>query len=400
MIENSWGSGNMNLEAAVPSRAKDQKFMSWLASYHRSGASPKAALQLTKMNTDVDITGILEYIKVPTLLMQRSGDSDVKMEEGTFIAERIKGSIFIELEGNDHLFWVGNTDDILSEMIPFIKGVEPKSAYKKGLITLLFGQISPLSKASYNIEWISNFLNEYGGRILKIDKEHFVVIFDSPGKATLCGTQLLEELKKNNVFSVMGVYMREGHHNSKNNFCDIDRYMINAMHKLSHINQILITQAVKHLLAGADVNFLKTTSILNFQSDKLYDLYTVESSAIKDGDHNPISLEGSKNETFLEQVHQIINQNFEDSDFSVETLTKEIGMSERQLQRKLKEIIGKSPGQLITLIRLNKAKEGLLRHKYTVAEITFLCGFSCPSYFSKCFKKEFGVSPRDITTSS
>jgi AraC-like DNA-binding protein len=389
----------MNLEAAVPSRAKDQKFMSWLASYLRSGASPKAALQLTKMNTDVDITGILEYIKVPTLLMQRSGDSDVKMEEGTYIAERIKGSIFIELEGDDHLFWVGNTGDILSEMIPFIKGVQPKSTYKKGLITLLFGQISPSSKASYKIEWISIFLSEYGGRILKIDKEHFVVIFDSPGKATLCGTKLLEELKRINVSSVMGLYMRQGHHNSKNSFCDIDRYMINAMYKQSHINQILITQTIKHLLAGADVDFLKTASMLNFRSDKLYDLYTVESSVIKDGGHNPISLDGPKNETFLEQILQIINQNFEDSNFSVETLTKEIGMSERQLQRKLKEITGKSPGQLITLTRLNKAKESLLRHKYTVAETAFLYGFSCPSYFSKCFKKEFGVTPRALIAS-
>jgi len=110
MIEYSWGSGDMNLETLVPSKANDPKFMSWLANYFRSGASPQAAMKLTKMNTQVDIIDILNYIKVPTLLMQRTNDVDVKIEEGRFIAERIKNSKFVELDGDDHLFWAGDTN--------------------------------------------------------------------------------------------------------------------------------------------------------------------------------------------------------------------------------------------------------------------------------------------------
>ncbi|MBK8503066.1 MAG: alpha/beta hydrolase [Saprospiraceae bacterium] len=115
MIENGWGSGDMNLASLAPSKAHDARFMDWLASYFRSGASPSAALNLTRMNTEVDIIGILHSIKVPTLLMQRTHDIDVKIEEGRFISRHIPGAKFVEFDGYDHLFWVGNTKRFLKK---------------------------------------------------------------------------------------------------------------------------------------------------------------------------------------------------------------------------------------------------------------------------------------------
>ena len=82
MIEHSWGSGDMNLESLAPSKAEDKVFMDWLANYFRSGASPSAAMVLTRMNTQVDIIDILGSVHVPTLIMQRTHDIDVKIEEG------------------------------------------------------------------------------------------------------------------------------------------------------------------------------------------------------------------------------------------------------------------------------------------------------------------------------
>jgi len=82
MIEHRWGCENMELECLAPSKADDPEFMSWLASYCRYGASPSAAMELTKMNTEVNIIDILGTVKVPTLILQRTGDIDVKIEEG------------------------------------------------------------------------------------------------------------------------------------------------------------------------------------------------------------------------------------------------------------------------------------------------------------------------------
>jgi len=76
MIQESWGSGDMNLVSLAPSMATDTVFMDWLASYFRSGASPSAALALTKMNSEVDIMDILDTITVPTLLMCRTNEEE------------------------------------------------------------------------------------------------------------------------------------------------------------------------------------------------------------------------------------------------------------------------------------------------------------------------------------
>ena len=116
MIEHRWGCDNMEIEKLAPSKVNDPVFMNWLASYFRFGASPSAAMVLTKMNTEVNITDILKSVKVPTLILQRTNDIDVKIEEGRYMSQQIKGSRFVEFDGDDHLFWVGNTDEVLNEI--------------------------------------------------------------------------------------------------------------------------------------------------------------------------------------------------------------------------------------------------------------------------------------------
>lgn len=103
-----------------------------------------------------------------------------------------------------------------------------------------------------------------------------------------------------------------------------------------------------------------------------------------------------KDDFLLERVLQCIDKNLNNGQFSVEILCQEIGLSERQLQRRLKAITNKSPNQIIRSVRLNQAKVLLLQRSATIAEVAFLTGFSTPSYFSKVFKKEFGISPSEL----
>ena len=97
--------------------------------------------------------------------------------------------------------------------------------------------------------------------------------------------------------------------------------------------------------------------------------------------------------SFLDNVLQVIESYMDDDMFGVEKLCTEIGVSERQLQRKLKAVTNKSPIQLISSVRLHRAKQLLLESDCNVAEVAYQTGFSNPSYFSKSFKKEFGQSP-------
>ncbi len=398
MIEYRWGSGQMNLESLAPSKANDAQFMNWLASYFRSGASPQAAMQLTKMNTEVNIIDILEYIKIPTLLMQRTHDIDVKIEEGKFIAQRIAGAKFVEFEGEDHLFWAGNTSEILHQMASYIRSIPQDTTPKKGLMTVLCGKWKDGEKGQMKSTLITQHIAQYNGKLLSFDKGFFTAAFEVPGKAVNSGLEILANLQNDHHHIQMGMYLKQGYSGAQSVRDNRDHYLIDALFQHAKPNQIVVTQAVKHLLSGSEFQFTKENTVLAYQSAKLCGLYTVENGKLNN-QQTAEKLFGTDQDSFLEDVMLIVQEYLDDSTFGVEVLATRMGISERQLQRKMKEVTGKSPGQLITSVRLHKAKDALKSGRYTSAEVAFQFGFSSPSYFSKCFKKEFGITPTEVFTS-
>ncbi len=122
-IREGWGNGQkLGLEILMPSMAHEHDYYDWFAGYLRSGASPGTALALAVMNTEADITNILKTINVPTLVLHRTGERDVHIEEANYMAEQIPNSKFVELPGCDHLFWVGNAYSVMAEIEEFITG--------------------------------------------------------------------------------------------------------------------------------------------------------------------------------------------------------------------------------------------------------------------------------------
>lgn len=103
-----------------------------------------------------------------------------------------------------------------------------------------------------------------------------------------------------------------------------------------------------------------------------------------------------KEDAFLLKFHDYIEKNLSDSDLSVETIGAELGLSRVQLYRKMKALTGQSPVELLRSARLQKGRELLQSTDKNVSEIAYEVGFTAPSYFTKCFKDEFGVSPSDL----
>ncbi|MTI39071.1 alpha/beta fold hydrolase, partial [Fulvivirga lutimaris] len=398
MIENDWGSGDMNLESLAPSKADDKVFMDWLANYFRSGASPSAAMVLTKMNTEVDIIDILGSIKVPTLLMQRTHDIDVKVEEGRFIADRIKEARFVELEGNDHLFWVGDTQSVLKEMKAFILNTNPVKEYEERLYTILAANIHHSELGSSNIEELINRLViQYRGKIVDYSQDNFVAIFEGPSKAAHCSIDMIGALKSENVQLTVGIHIKEGAVDQAHFISDKTQSIISSILAPAQPNQILITQAVKFLLSGAGLNFKQYKTILEPAGGESIVLFMItDHLESKDETAELAQRQFPQNDSFLENVLQIIDLHISNELFGVDMLCREIGMSERQVQRKLKAITNKSPNQLISSVRLYRAKELILTHDDNISEIAYKTGFSNPSYFTKCFKREFGLGPSDL----
>ena len=108
----------------------------------------------------------------------------------------------------------------------------------------------------------------------------------------------------------------------------------------------------------------------------------------------------SMEEKLLQHVMQIMEKHMADSDFGVDAFCREAGMSRTQLHRKLKALTDQSTGDFIRIMRLKRAAELLTNHVGGIAEVAFMVGFNDPSYFTKCFQKQFGKTPSEFVAQS
>ncbi len=116
---NEWG-GPVGIEERAPSLAHDAEFRDWWSAYLRMGASPGAAVALTRMNAEIDVRAVLPSVRVPTLVLHRSGDRCLHVEEGRYLASHIPGAEFVALPGEDHLPFAGDQEAVLGEIERFL----------------------------------------------------------------------------------------------------------------------------------------------------------------------------------------------------------------------------------------------------------------------------------------
>lgn len=173
---------------------------------------------------------------------------------------------------------------------------------------------------------------------------------------------------------------------------------------ISHIPVILLTarsldeQRVEGYEHGADAYISKPFSLrlLLSRIDNLIEsrkkLSQTWSKGVEDDEIGNISNEIDK--SFLKQLRKIIQENLANSDLSVEQIGDEIGLSRVQLYRKVKALTGYSPVEIVRKARLTRARHLLQTTERTVSEVAYAVGFSTPSYFSKCYKDEFGENPK------
>ena len=190
------------------------------------------------------------------------------------------------------------------------------------------------------------------------------------------GLEFTEQLKTNTATSHIPVIMltakNQEEHRAEGYEHGADSYITKPFHS-------------KVLLARIE-NLLKQRKLLKhlFQGSKEAEQEIAESH-LEDRDKQ-----------FLKQLHSIIQKNLSDSEFGVEDIGKQIGLSRVQLYRKVKAMTGSSVVDLLRKARLAKAKRLLESRSMSVSEVAYDVGFSAPSYFTKCFKDEFGMLPGDV----
>jgi ligand-binding sensor domain-containing protein/signal transduction histidine kinase/DNA-binding response OmpR family regulator len=173
----------------------------------------------------------------------------------------------------------------------------------------------------------------------------------------------------------------------------------------SHIPVIMLTakadlkSRIEGLDAGADAYVEKPFSMKHLLA-QISNIFTNRNKVKQAFINSPTQSIGSialtkADEVFLEKVTQIIYKNLSDISFNVDVLSDELHISRSSLHRKIKGISELTPNDFIQLIRLKKAAELLQGGSYRISEICFLVGFGSSSYFSKRFKKQFGISPKE-----
>jgi pimeloyl-ACP methyl ester carboxylesterase/DNA-binding winged helix-turn-helix (wHTH) protein len=200
-----WG-GPVGIESRAPSRANDPEFRDWWASYLRMGASPGAAVALTKMNAEIDVRAILPSIKAPTLVIHRTGDQTLRVEEGRYLASRIPGAEFLELPGRDHLPFVGDQDAILDAVESFLsRRRERVHAHDNRLLASVLtvqvdGEVSSACEAE---------VRRLRGTLVSRDRARLIATFDGPGRAVGCASLLIALLADLGLHARAGVHVGE-----------------------------------------------------------------------------------------------------------------------------------------------------------------------------------------------
>jgi len=179
--------------------------------------------------------------------------------------------------------------------------------------------------------------------------------------------------------------------------------------KTSHIPIILLTakssiDTEREALKIHVDDFIRKPFDLDILTLKINNIMT-KRSMLRDKYKNTVSLEPSEitvtsvDERFLKKAMGIVEDHMMNTEFSVEMLVTEMGMSRSNLYLKLKEITGLSSSEFIRSVRLKRAVQLIKKSDFSIKEIMYMTGFNTASYFSKCFKKQYGMVPSEYVKS-
>jgi pimeloyl-ACP methyl ester carboxylesterase/DNA-binding winged helix-turn-helix (wHTH) protein/class 3 adenylate cyclase len=262
-LQEQWG-GPVGLEERAPSMVNDPQFRHWWAEYLRMGASPGAAVALTKMNAEIDVRQVLPTIRVPSLVVHRVGDMCLKVEEGRYVASRIPGAKLVELPGNDHLPFVGDQDALLDEVEEFLTGARHRIEDDRVLATVLFTHFEAAQHRVGSRDWkalIENLRGQahkeitwFRGREIDMIGDRPLAIFDGPARAIRCAWAIKEYAAR------LGMQLRAGLHTGE---CDIIDGKVGGIAaeiglkvaNLAAPNEVLVSNTVKDLVAGSGIVF-------------------------------------------------------------------------------------------------------------------------------------------------
>jgi class 3 adenylate cyclase len=215
------------------------------------------------MNAEIDLRNVLPSIRVPTLVLHRTEDACLPVGGGRYVASRIPGAQYVELEGKDHLPFVGDQDAILDRIEEFLMGVRPEHQIDRVLTTVLFVLLDDDSSdpARHERETAGVYLIQarrelavFKGREIEVTESHLLATFDGPARAIRCAHTIADAARR------LGLRARAGLHTGE---CDVLGEKIGgvavrlgkAIAASARPGEVLISHTIKDLVAGSGIEF-------------------------------------------------------------------------------------------------------------------------------------------------
>ena len=265
-MRGGWG-GPAGLELFAPSVANDEEMVRWWTHLLRSGTSPRAVGDLMQMYLDIDVRPALAAITAPTLLLHRGGDRLIPPQQGRALAALMPEARYLELDGVDHVAFVGDSDAILDEVEEFVTGARHERQPERMLATVVFTDIvrsTERAAVAGDRDWrrllerhdelVRAELARYRGREVKHTGDGFLAAFDGPGRAVQCAAAITERVRP------LGIEVRAGVHAGE---CELrgDDLAGMAVHIGARVGacaesgEVLVSGTVRDLVVGSDLRF-------------------------------------------------------------------------------------------------------------------------------------------------
>jgi class 3 adenylate cyclase len=265
-LEREWG-GPAAIDMFIPSMANDAAAREGFANYLRQAASPGAVVDIMRMNREIDVRPILPAVRVPTLVLHRSGDRLTHIGQGQYLADQIRGARMRELPGEDHAWAAGDGDTVVDEIEEFLTGSRHDSEPDRILATVLFTDIAGSTERAAALgdrRWrelleqhhamVRRKITEYRGREIDTAGDGFLMSFDGPARGVRCANAVIDDARG------LGLEIRAGLHTGE---CEImgDKLSGLAVHIGARVaanaspGEVLVSSTVKDLVAGSGLRF-------------------------------------------------------------------------------------------------------------------------------------------------
>jgi class 3 adenylate cyclase len=261
-----WGEGRL-LDVVAPSLADSDALRRTVALFERAAASPAMARALIQAAQEIDVTGVLASIRVPTVVMHRTGEV-IPIAAARWMADQIPDARFVEFEGIDHLPWVGDMDAVADEIEELVTGGRGDHEPDRALVTLLFTDIVGSTRTATELgdrawrdllerhdELVREQVVRFRGREIKRTGDGFLTMFDGPARAIRCAKAVAAPLAE------LGVQVRAGIHTGEvellgDDVAGVAVHIAARVAALAGPDDVLVSRTVRDLVTGSALAFV------------------------------------------------------------------------------------------------------------------------------------------------